>query len=187
MPLLLRDARTGDAHPLDPERALIGRAEHADVRPGSGPLLAALVVRYPSGWAVHALSDNPPLVLNGKPLALGKRAPLGHDDVLEFGEVAYRVEADHRGSAQHRALGDEGPTVCHVTVRGPDGLEECRVIDHDILIGRLPVCHVSYPDKRLSRVNAVLAADAGTWYVHNLAKGPIGQNRQRVEYSSPLE
>src|SRR5215831_9753043 len=130
MPLLLRDARTGETHRLDPERALIGTSDHADVRPKSGPLLAALVVRYPTGWAIHSLTDHPPLVLNGKPLPFGRRSPLGHDDTLECGEVAYRVEADHRGSAPHRALGDDTPTVCHVTVRGPDGLEECRVIDH---------------------------------------------------------
>ena len=188
MPLLLRDARNGDAHPLDPERALLGTVEHADVRmPGRGPLLAALFVRYPTGWAIHALTDQPPLVLNGRPVPLGRRSPVGHDDVIEVGEVAYRVEADHRGSAPHRALSDDASTVCHVTVRGPDGMEECRVIDHDLLIGRLPVCHVSYPDKRLSRVHALLASDAGTWFVHNLAKGPLGQNRQRVDYSSPLE
>lgn len=186
MPLLLRNARTGDVHRLDPERSLIGSVEHADVR-APGPLMAGFVVRYPSGWAVHALTDHPPFMHNGRQIPLGRSAQVGQDDVIQFGDVAFRVEADHKDSAQHRALTDEGPTVCHVTVRGPDGMEECRVIDHDLLIGRLPVCHVSYPDKRLSRMNALLASDAGTWYVHNLAKGPIGQNRQRVDFSSPLE
>jgi hypothetical protein len=66
-------------------------------------------------------------------------------------------------------------------------MEECRVVDHDLLIGRLPFCHIHYPDSRLSRVTALLAAHAGAWYVHELARKPlVGRNRRRVAGFAPL-
>jgi hypothetical protein len=66
-------------------------------------------------------------------------------------------------------------------------MEECRVIDHDLLVGRLSVCHVRLPDKRLSRLTALLAAYGGGWYVHNLSKKPIvARNRELVTGYAPL-
>ena len=45
MPISLINMRTGESHPIDPERTLVGSAAHADVRlPDESPFLAALVI-----------------------------------------------------------------------------------------------------------------------------------------------
>jgi predicted component of type VI protein secretion system len=67
-------------------------------------------------------------------------------------------------------------------VKYPDGKEECRAVDHDLLFGRLDFCHVQFADTRLSRLNALLACHDGVWYVHNLTRKVIGRNRKAVHH-----
>jgi hypothetical protein len=66
-------------------------------------------------------------------------------------------------------------------------MEECRVVDHNLLFGRLRVCHVRYPDTKLSRQNALLAAHGNIWYVHSLTRNVIARNRQKVSGYAILE
>src|SRR5262245_47430354 len=55
----LQNLRTGETFALSPQRTLIGTAEHATIRTAEGgPYLAALAVRYPSGWALYGLSND---------------------------------------------------------------------------------------------------------------------------------
>jgi hypothetical protein len=66
-------------------------------------------------------------------------------------------------------------------------MEECRAVDHDLLFGRKTVCHVQLLDKRLSRMTAMLAAHAGGWYLHTLARCPVARNGQPVDGLAPVE
>jgi hypothetical protein len=65
-------------------------------------------------------------------------------------------------------------------------MEECRAVDHDLLFGRRTACHVRLPDKRLSRFTALLAAHAGGWYLHALARCPVARNRVLVDGFTPV-
>lgn len=72
----LENVRTGETHSLNPNRTLIGLADHADVHTSDiGSYLAALIVRYPSGWTVHGLSENPRAKYNGEPLRTACSSP----------------------------------------------------------------------------------------------------------------
>jgi hypothetical protein len=177
----LQNLRTGETFPLDPNRSLIGSADHAVVRTaGCGPYLAALVVRYPAGWVVHGLCDDPAVRFNREPLRVPRQAAVRPADLLDVGEERFRFVPAGGGPAGPQPPTDPAPS-CYAYILNPDGMEECRVIDHDLLVGRLSVCHVRLPDKRLSRLTALLAAHGGGWYVHNLSKKPIvARNRELV-------
>ncbi len=178
MELSLENVRTGETTPLDPFRALVGAAEHADVPAPSGPYLAALAVRYPTGWALFGLSDDPDVTLNRRPLGPGARAKPQAGDVLGVGDERFVFRTD--GDAPSATPAAQ-PPACLAYVRNPDGAEECRAVDHDLLFGRLPFCHVQLADTRLSRVHALLAADGGHWYLHNLGHKLIGLNKKGVQ------
>lgn len=178
MELSLENVRTGETLALDPFRALVGTAEHADVRAASGPYLAVVAIRYPStGWALFGLSDDPDVTLNRRPLGPGFRVAPKEGDALAVGDERYIVHTD--GDAPS-AVATVSPPACLAFVRSPDGAEECRAVDHDLLFGRLPFCHVQLADTRLSRVHALLATDGGHWFIHNLGQKLIGVNKKGV-------
>src|SRR4051812_6204238 len=86
MDYILHNTRTGEAHLLNPARATVGATRHATITTQpDGPTLAALVVRYPSGWAVHGLSDDATVTFNGAPLRVTDRAAPRPDDELAVG------------------------------------------------------------------------------------------------------
>jgi len=183
----LENVRTGETHSLNPNRTLIGLAEHADVRTSDlGSYLAALIVRYPSGWIVHGLSDNPRATYNGEPLRVGQQITPKYGDLIEVGDDEFRFRSP-RGPASSGDHDSAATPSCFVYVRGQDGQEECRAVDHDVLFGRLNICHVRFHDTRLSRLGALLASHDGRWYIHTLSKGPIGRNRRAVTGFAPVE
>ena len=183
----LENVRTGETYSLNPNRTLIGLADHADVHTSDlGSYLAALIVRYPSGWIVHGLSDNPHARYNGEPLGVGLQITPRSGDLIEVGEDQFRFRAP-RGPSPISNPDAPAPPSCFVYVRGQDGQEECRSVDHDVLFGRLNICHVRFHDTRLSRIGALLASHDGRWYVHTLSKGPIGRNRRAVTGFAPVE
>jgi hypothetical protein len=194
MALSLTNMRTGESHPVEPDRTLVGSADHADIRlPDDAAYLAALVVEYPSGWVVHSLTEDPPLTLNGRVLPVGTRATPKHQDMLAVDGTRLQFDFD----AEERERGQPAKArnrvyTCHITVRAADGMEEFRAVDHDLLFGRMAVCHVHYAYSTLSRMNALLACDRGDWWVFNLAKGPIArgwpsQPRDRIDRRAVLE
>src|SRR5947207_1642772 len=95
MDLHVQNLRTGESVALDPDRTLIGTAEHAAVRTADGgPFLAALVVRYPDGWVVHGLSPHRKVRFNRQPLPAGRRATPRPGDVMEVGGERFLFHAD---------------------------------------------------------------------------------------------
>ncbi len=182
----LENARTGETHSLNPNRTLIGLAEHADVHTSEdGPYLAALIVRYPTGWIVHGLSDNLTARYNGTPLRIGVQIVPRFGDRIEVGDEKFIFRSPRPTPSAVRDT--IAPPSCFVFVRGQDGQEECRAVDHDVLFGRLNVCHVRFPDTRLSRIAALLASHDGHWFIHTLSKGPVGRNRRAVTGFSYIE
>lgn len=182
----LQNLQTGERHPLHPERTLIGTAGHATIHTQEGsPFLAALVVQYPAGWVVHALSDDPSVVLNKAPFRVGQQQTFRPNDLLAVGEERLRFVGPHNLPIPPTTT-RAAPSCC-VYVSDANGVEECRMVDHGLLFGRLPVCHVRFADTRLSRIHALLATHAGGWYIHPLAKGPVGRNRRAVEDFAQLE
>ena len=183
----LQNVRTGETHSLNPNRTLIGLADHADVHTSdAGSYLAALIVRYPSGWVIHGLSENPSAKINGVPLRVGLQITPRFGDLIEVGEDRFRFVSP-RGPTSTGTITVSDPPSCFLYVRGQDDQEECRSVDHDVLFGRLAICHVRFHDTRLSRLAALLASRDGRWYVHALSKGPIGRNRRAVSGFAPLE
>ena len=183
----LLNVRTRETHSLNPNRTLIGLADHADVHTSDpGSYLAALIVRYPSGWIIHGLSENPAARHNGQPLRVGRQITPRSGDLIEVGEDQFRFVAPS-GSVAGSAATLSDPPNCYVYVRGQDGQEECRSVDHDLLVGRLAICHVRFQDTRLSRLAALVASRDGRWWVHALSKGPIGRNRRAVAGFAPIE
>jgi pSer/pThr/pTyr-binding forkhead associated (FHA) protein len=188
MDFYLENLRTGEQFAVDPNRTLIGNAEHATIRTAeSGPFLAALIVSYPTGWSVHGLTDDR-VLFNGNPLCVTRQVTPQPDDVLEVDKERFRFVAVP-DSAQDNYPPQEAETLpsCFAYIRFPDGMEECRVVDHNLLFGRLRACHVRYPDTKLSRLNALLAAHGNIWYVHSLTKNVIARNRQKVSGFAILE
>jgi hypothetical protein len=181
----LQNLRTGETLALNPSRTLIGTADHADVRTGDGPYLAALAVRYPGGWSVRGLSDDPAIRYNRTPLPVGRSVTPKKGDLLVVGADRFSVTTPHAGPPGPPA--DDPAPTCLAYIRDPDGTEECRVVDHDLLFGRLEVCHVRFDDSRLSRLSALLAAHGGEWFVHSLSKKPVGRNRERVDHFTRVE
>jgi hypothetical protein len=175
----LQNLRTGETVALDPRRTLIGTADHALVRTEGGPHLAALAVRYPGGWSVRGLSDDPSVRYNREPLPVGRQVAPRKGDLLTVGNERFGIVSPHARTVSQ--VTDDLPPTCMAYITDPTGTEECRLVDHDLLFGRLPVCHVRFDDTRLSRATALLAAHGGGWYVHNLAKKPVGRNRERVD------
>ena len=185
----LQNLQSGETHSLNPNRTLIGLAEHADVRTTDvGSYLAALIVRYPTGWTIHGLSDNPASTYNGEPLRVGRQITPRYGDTLAVGEEQFRFRSP-RGpsSSTTTTTRTDPPPSCFLYVRGQDGHEECRAVDHDLLFGRLNICHVRFHDTRLSRLAALLASHDGGWYIHTLSKGPIARNRRAVIGFAPVE
>lgn len=182
----LQNLRTGEALPLNPHRTLIGSAEHAVIRTAErGPYLAALAVRYPGGWAVRGLCDDLSVTFNRQPLRVTEHATPQPGDILAVGDDRFRFISPQSSSDEPAERIDQ-PTCC-ATIRYPDGMEECRIVDHDLLIGRLPICHVSFPDKKLSRISALLAAHGGEWYAHAISAKPIVRNGLLVMNFVPLK
>lgn len=175
----LQNVRTGETVKLSPERALVGTADYAAVRTAGGPNLAALAVRYPTGWALFGLSDDPAVTFNREPLGPAQRATPKRGDLLVVGADRFTFLAPG-GAAEPPPDDESRPPDCFAYITNPDGMEECRAVDHDLLFGRLPFCHAQLADARLSRVSALLASHAGAWYVHALAKKPLGRNRKPV-------
>ncbi|MBY0513510.1 MAG: hypothetical protein K2P78_06320 [Gemmataceae bacterium] len=184
MDCLLQNVRSGDTFALNPHRNLIGSAPHATVRTADdGPFLSALVVKYPGGWAVHGLADDADVTFNRRPFRVGDWDTPQPNDILAVGEEKYRFLLPRKVTPPPEVA----PPACFATIHDPDGTEECRAVDHDLLFGRLPVCHVRFADTRLSRVSALLASYGGGWYVHGLSKNPIARNRHIVPGFDPVE
>ncbi|HEY1188202.1 MAG TPA: FHA domain-containing protein [Gemmata sp.] len=184
MELHLQHIRTGDTVKLSPDGTLIGAAEHAAIGAGGeGPYLGALVVRYPSGWALYGLSDED-VTFNRRALRPGQRVNPKKGDLLGVGDERYTVLAPGSDALHPPEPDDDSAPSCFAYVTNPDGMEECRAVDHNLLFGRLAFCHVQLPDTRLSRMSALLAAHDGDWYVHTLSKKPLGRNRKAVRTSS---
>ena len=179
----LQNVRTGQTHALDPVRTLIGTADHATLRVPEGPYLAALVVRYPGGWVVHGFADDVGVTLNRQPLRIAQRIVPQPFDVFAIGDEMYRFVGP---GALRPPVAQPAPT-CLAYIRSPDGQEECRTVDHDLLIGRLAACHVRFNDPRLSRLHLLLAAEGGAWYAHNLSKSPIARNRELMPHQTRVE
>lgn len=180
----LQNLRTGEVVALDPHRTLIGTADHATiVTADGGPYLAAIAVEYPDGWVIHGLADDSRITLNRTPLRVSESAPIRPGDGLVIGEERFRFLMPR----QVFPPSSVAPPSCFAYVQSPDGQEECRAVDHNLVFGRLAVCHVRFADTRLSRMNALLASHAGGWYVHVLSKKPIAQNRRLVETIAALE
>lgn len=183
----LENLRTGEVHSLNPNRTLIGLAEHADIRTSDpASYLAALIVRYPSGWIIHGLTENPAVRYNDLPMHVGTRIVPRYGDRLVIGEEEF-VFRSPRGPSASAVTDKSRLPSCYIYIRGQDGHEECRSVDHDVLFGRLNVCHVRFHDTRLSRIAALLASHDGRWYIHSLSKGPIGRNRKAITGFAPVE
>ncbi len=177
----LQNVRTGEIIKLPPERALIGAAEHVDVLTDDSPYLAALAVRYLTGWALFGLSDDG-VRFNRRPLRAAQRVTPRKGDVLAIGENKFTFLAPNNTDEDESEAEEDVPPDCFAYITNPDGMEECRAVDHDLLFGRLSVCHVQLADTRLSRLSALLASHAGTWYIHTLSKKPLGRNRKAVNH-----
>src|SRR5437763_1840360 len=91
----LQNLRTGETLALDPSRTLIGTAGYADVRTPDGPYLAALAVRYPTGWAVRGLSDDPAVRYNRELLPVGRCVTPKKGDLLVVGADRFSVTSPH--------------------------------------------------------------------------------------------
>src|SRR5262245_12831706 len=133
----LQNLRTGETLTLHHTGTLIGTAEHAHIKTAEGgPYLAALAVRYPSGWAVHGLSDSPGVTFNRKPLQIGQQAAPKKSDLLAIGEERFSFVTPHSTLTNDPPPTETAPH-CFAYIRNPDGQEECRAVDHDTLFGRL--------------------------------------------------
>lgn len=179
MDLHLQHVLTGDTVKMSPARTLIGSAEYATVVTDGGPYLGALVVRYPTGWALFGLSDQD-VSYNRRPLQAGQRVTPKKGDLLGVGDDRFTIMIPSGDATPLPEPEDADAPACFAYVTNPDGMEECRAVDHNLLFGRLSFCHVQLADTRLSRLSALLAAHDGHWYVHNLSKKPIGRNRKAV-------
>ncbi|AWM37141.1 hypothetical protein GobsT_49310 [Gemmata obscuriglobus] len=177
MDLHLQNVLTGDTVKAHRERTLIGSAEHATVVTETGPYLGALVACYPTGWALYALSDQD-VTYNRRPLHAGQCVIPQKGDLLGVGDDRFTILIP--STDPRRAEADDIAPACFAYVTNPDGMEECRAVDHNLLFGRLAYCHVQLADTRLSRLGALLAPRDGCWYVHNLSKKAIGRNRKAV-------
>lgn len=182
----LQHVRTGETFKLLHDRTLIGAADHATVvTPEGTPYLSACVVRYPTGWAVFGLTDDPSVTYNRQPLRPGQRAVPRRGDLLIVGDERWTFVTPR---ADSEPPPPPDPPHCFVYIRNPDGMEEVRAVDHDLLFGRSAVCHVQLAaDTRLSRFAALLAAHNGVWYLHTLSKKPNGRNRKAVPTMAPVE
>lgn len=179
----LQNAQTGETVKLDPDGTLVGAADYAAVRTGEGgPYMAALAVRYPSGWALFGLSDDPSVTFDCQPLRPGQRVAPRKGALLTAGPDRFTFLSPQDEGEWGLPPGLESRPVCLAYVQYPDGKEECRVVDHDLLFGRLEFCHVQFADTRLSRLNALLACDGGDWFVHNLTRKVIGRNHKPVRH-----
>src|SRR5262245_9113507 len=184
----LQNLRTGETVPLIPQRTLIGSADHATIRTAEGsPYLVAIAVRYPSGWAITGLTDDPGVMYNRQPLRVTQRVTPRKGDLFVIGEERFTVVTPRAEPAAPAFEDDPTPPPCFAYIRNPDGLEECRAVDHDLLFGRLEVCHVQLADSRLSRLSALLATHGGEWYIHSLSKKPVGRNRKPVLHLARVE
>jgi hypothetical protein len=183
----LQNVRTGETVKLVPDRTLIGTADHAVIRTAEdGPYLAALAVRYPTAWALFGLSDDSTVTFNRQPLRTGQRVIPKRGDLLTIGAERFTFLSP-RSQPVPAPSADVTAPACFVYIQNPDGMEECRTVDHDLLFGRLSNCHVQLTDTRLSRLSALIAAHDGVWYVHTLSKKPLGRNRRGVPNFSPIE
>jgi hypothetical protein len=186
MDLHLQNVRSGDTYKLSPDRTLIGSADHANIRTAGDVYLAALAVRYPSGWALFGLSDDPEVTFNRQPLrAVQRVAPKKGDLLIVRGErYAFIAPGNEAGPEPPEPV---TPPPCFATIKDAEGMEECRAVDHDLLFGRMDICHVQLADAKLSRLGALLASDDGTWYIHALSKKAIGLNRKAVPHTARVE
>src|SRR4249920_721959 len=90
MDFYLQHLRTGETLTLEPHCTLIGSADHATIRTADdSPYLAALLVRYPDGWKLHGLSDDPSVKYNRRPLRIAEPMIPRKSDVLTVGEDRY--------------------------------------------------------------------------------------------------
>ncbi|MCS6865142.1 MAG: FHA domain-containing protein [Gemmataceae bacterium] len=182
----LQNLRTGETLKLHPERTLIGTAEHATVRTSAGPYLAALAVRLPGGWMIFGLGDDESVTYNRQPFLAGQRMIPKRGDLLMVGEEKFTLLRPGNPAESLPPAHALPPEGSFAYIQYPDGKDECRALDHDLLFGRLSYCHVQLADTRLSRLNALLAWCQGEWYVHNLTKKVIGKNRKPVAHFSPV-
>lgn len=179
----LQNLRTGETVKVDPDGTLIGSADYANIQTAEdSPYLVALLVRYPNdAWAIFGLSDDQTVTFNRRPLQLGQRVLLNKGALLTVGEERFGFRSPQSGPEDAPHEEPDSRPVCFAYVTYPDGKEECRTVDHDLLFGRLEFCHIQFADPRLSRLNALLAFAGGEWYIHNLTKKVIGRNRKPVE------
>lgn len=184
----LQNVQTGETVKVVPNGTLIGSAEHSTFLTAmNGPYLSALVVRYPNEWAIFGLSNDSAVTFNRKPLRAGQRARVYKGSLLAVEEERFTfISPQTEPEAESHNSADSRP-VCFVYIRYPDGKEECRAVDHDLLFGRSDFCHVQLADARLSRLGALLAYDDGYWYIHNLTKKVIARNRKAVQHYATIE
>jgi pSer/pThr/pTyr-binding forkhead associated (FHA) protein len=179
----LQNVQTGETVKLDPEGTLIGTADHATIRATEGgPLLGGFVVRYPMDWALFGLSDDPSVTYNRQPLRPGQRVTPTKGALFTTGEDRFTFLCPQSKPEIEPFDEPMSRPICFAYITFPDGKEECRAVDHDLLFGRSEFCHVQLADTRLSRLNALLAFDSGDWYIHNLTKKVIGRNRKSVRH-----
>lgn len=185
----LQNARTGETTKLSPDRTLIGTADHAQVQTEGGPYLAALAVRYGTNWTLYGLSDDNTVTVNRRPLQAVDRVILKRGDLLVVGTERFTFIAPGREQPASTVTPPPATVTpaCFAYIQNPDGMEECRAVDHDLLFGRLPICHVQLADSRLSRLSALLACADGAWYIHTLSKKPLGRNRKPVTQFARVE
>ncbi|OWK45074.1 FHA domain-containing protein [Fimbriiglobus ruber] len=185
MSAVLRNLRTDQVFSLHPARTLVGSATQADIALApEAPHLAGLITRYPSGWVWHVLADAAPVERAGHPYTFGERIILNGDDTIAVAGETFHFHIP--ASARKPASTPVSNPTCHLSVTGPDGHEESWRVDHDLVIGRLPECHVLSPDRRLSRMHALLACESGAVYFYNLTNKPVARNRKMVEHRTIL-
>ena len=100
-----------------------------------------------------------------------------HQDMLAIDDTRFQFDFDEEERERRPTKTKARVYTCHINVRAADGMEEFRAVDHDLLFGRMAVCHVHYAYSTLSRMNALVACDEGDWWVFNLAKGPLARSR----------
>ena len=125
------------------------------------------------------------MTFNRQPFLAPERVTPKKGDLLTVGDERFTFLTPH--STPDAAAGNVPPPACFAYIHNPDGMEECRAVDHDLLFGRLQLCHVQLADTRLSRLAALLAAHGGAWYVHTLSKKPTGRNRKAVNTFAQVE
>src|SRR5262245_24532744 len=151
---------------------LVGRHEGADLvisGPTAEPRLA-LIASYPTGWFLHSLKGQSPILQNGKAIL---RCRLTPGDRLQFCGQDYFVEALMRSQdvSPNRPLPATGDRVrCRLFLQAGEFFRRQHETLDDTLIGDAPECDLQLPELYgLAPRHALLAWMAGRWYLHNIS------------------